>query len=53
MRFSGLLRYLEQNEFLHFPGGYIVTKHPAELFCLILQYKGIMVIFEISKVSTF
>ena len=39
--------------FLHFHGGYIDTKHPAKLFCLILPNKGIMsifVIFEISKI---
>ena len=53
MRFSGLWRYLGQNKFLHFHGGYIDTKQPAKLFCLILPNKGIMsifVIFEMSKI---
>ena len=39
--------------FLHLHGGYIDTKHPEKLFCLILPNKGIMaifVIFEISKI---
>ena len=40
--------------FLYFHGGYIDTKHPAKLFCLILPNKGIMaicVIFEISQIK--
>ena len=48
MKFSGIWRF-----FLHFHGGYIDTKHPTKLFCLILPNKGIMaifVIFEISKI---
>jgi len=36
---------------LHFHGGYIDTKHPAELFCLILPNKGLMAIFVIFKIS--
>jgi hypothetical protein len=42
-----------KKSFLHFHGGYINTKHPAKLFCLILPNKGIMsicVIFEILKI---
>jgi hypothetical protein len=33
--------------FLHFHGGYIDSKHPTKLFCLILPNKGIMAIFVI------
>jgi len=36
---------------LHFHGGYIDSKHPAELFCLILPNKGIMTIFVIFDIS--
>ena len=38
-------------DFLHFHWGYIDTKHPAKLFCLILPNKGIVAIFVIFKIS--
>ena len=37
--------------FLHFHGSYNDTKHPAKLFCLILQNKGIMAIFAIFEID--